>query len=308
MERHQWYPAFAKYSLATGWALFAGANLTIALGQHYLVDQAVRQTAALLWVVLGLPLVATIRFFYDAVGTVAKQYRVSDDKLMADLAQRLLRRSDGAVRIGVYPSPIANAFAISSVFGKKSLIAFSTALVEIANDRQLTSIAAHEIAHLRYGDSKNKTLILAFNQAIRTYPWLVSKISHDLVRVGVVIAVIVGILVYMLISIGQQSPASLASVQGWFLMWAKIIIWPILFIVGYFGLNYALNRAFSAYSREREYAADAGGAAMTSKEDMADALSLFTHEHGTEIDVFDSHPPIAERIRRLSVDISRSRS
>lgn len=60
-----------------------------------------------------------------------------------------------------------------------------------------------------------------------------------------------------------------------------------------------LEQAYSAYSREREFAADEGGAAMTSTQELISALSLLSDGESQIVSVFDTHPPLAARKKRL---------
>lgn len=293
------YPQFAKYTLAIMWVIFALAFL-IMLICHYLgVVGQIKSSSSAIFVALGIPVLCTVQYFVDAVEKESSRYRVTlSDNVRQRLAP-LASRLDKEVLIGSYPSDDANAFAISSAFGNKALIAFSTGLLQMADDRQLNAIAAHEIAHVRNGDSKNKAYILAFSHAVRVYPHLLSELSKGLLK-KVAIALAITVAFFMMVVVmapelvgdGNQLLSSLAILF-------PIIAWPMGVILIYFGLNHCLNRAFCAYSREREFVADAGSAKMTSPQDMISALSLLSQNEIEVISVFDTHPPLEDRKKRL---------
>uniref|UniRef100_UPI00403F80AC M48 family metalloprotease n=1 Tax=Herbaspirillum sp. DW155 TaxID=3095609 RepID=UPI00403F80AC len=59
-------------------------------------------------------------------------------------------------------------------------------------------------------------------------------------------------------------------------------------------------RPFLAYSRGREYVADADGAHLTSPEMMMRALNFLPDDERDGHGIFDSHPPLKERKRRIA--------
>ncbi|GGX97541.1 M48 family metalloprotease [Massilia dura] len=301
-ELHQWYPRMAKYLLGCSLSALLLSMLAMGLGQHGFVHRDVLEIAGPFLVVAGLPLLVAIRFFHDPIEMVWKKYNVTANEAVASRVNGLLKETDGDVRIGQYPAEDANAFAISSVRRGRALIAFSSTLIASASQRQLLAIAAHEIAHLRNGDSRNKVFILAFNEAVRFYPWLLSGAIRDMFRMiwpwvlalTMVLAAVTGFV--------QGMSAIAGQLLGWFEVLARIAKWPLLIVAGYLVLNWLLEWGFHAYSREREFAADAAGAALTSRAAMIDALSLFTDTEPAGVGVFDTHPSLGERKRRLLQD------
>ena len=291
------YAKFAKYSIAALWAVFALSVLVLVICQNLGIKGAVMSSSGVLCFALGLPLLGTIRYFYDVVDMISKQYGVT---LSNDVRRRiapLAAHLDARVEIGFYPSDDANAFAISSVFGGKALIAFSSGLLEAADDSRLRAIAAHEIAHLKNGDSRNKTFILAFSHAVRTYPYLLSELSKELLRkTAIMLAIFAGIFLVIIFPFVGNELGGMQSICKPILL---VMAWPAGVILAYLILNHLLNRAFFAYSREREFVADADGAMMTSHQDMISALSLLAENEEGAISVFDTHPPLKERIKRL---------
>lgn len=291
------YAKFAKYSIAALWAAFALSVFVLVICQILGIKGVVVSSSGVLCFALGLPLLGTIRYFYDVVDMISKQYGVTLSKDVRRRIAPLAAHLDAKVEIGFYPSDDANAFAISSVFGGKALIVFSSGLLEAADDSRLQAIAAHEIAHLKNGDSRNKTFILAFSHAVRTYPFLLSELSKELLRkTAIMLAIFTGIFLIIIFPFVGNELGGMESIYKPILI---VMAWPVGVILAYLILNHLLNRAFFAYSREREFVADVDGAMMTSHQDMISALSLLAENEEDVISVFDTHPPLKERIKRL---------
>jgi len=292
------YAQVAKHCLLVLWGVFFLSVFTLVVCDNLGYTGTLKSAAGVISLALGIPLLGTIQYFVDAVEKVSGRYGVT---VSDDVRQRIapvLKYLNADVQIGSYSSDEANAFAISSVFGTKSLIAFSSSLLSAADDSRLMAIAAHEIAHLKNGDSRNKTFILAFSQAVQTYPYLLSEISKELLKkTAIMLAIFFGIFLLIAFLGPGNAFKGLRPADGRVLL---VFIWPVGVIAGYFVLNHLLNRAFYAYSREREFAADADGAMMTSHQDMISAISLLAENDEGVISVFDTHPSFAERRKRLN--------
>ena len=295
------YAKFAKYSLVGAWGVFFLMMLILIICNVFGIAGRVTSSLSVLCAALGMPLLITIQYFYDVVEKISVDLHITFGNEVSERIAPLAVHLDDEVRIGSYPSDEANAFAISSVFGGKALIAFSSSLLEAANDQQLMAIAAHEIAHLKNGDSKNKTYILAFSHAVRIYPQLLSELSKNVLKsIAIVFAGMAAIIVLVVIIFPEISK-ELKSVPSALRGFLPMLAWPAGVILAYFSLNHALNRAFFAYSREREFVADADGALMTSYQDMMSALSLLAENEAGTISVFDTHPALEERQKRLNL-------
>lgn len=294
------YPRFAKYALLTmvGGAACAALFLAVS-GMMGLRGNDAHLAAGLTLFVLALPILATAEYFSDPVSYEATKRGFVDDDVLRQRIEPLLAHANCAsVRVGYFPSDVCNAFAISNIFGSKSLIGFSAAFISIATDKQLLALAAHEIAHLKNGDAASKGYILSFSKALQTYPYLLSEMGK------VALPVIAGLTLFAALAIGvlmaiSQGILHAVDFAGRFL-WMGITMgfWPAVAVLGFVGLNHALKRAFFAYSRAREFVADADGAAMTSVADMKSALELLS-DPGTAVSVFDTHPPLDERMKHL---------
>jgi len=186
--------------------------------------------------------------------------------------------------VGIYHSPEVNAFATGPT-KKRSLVALSTGLLEQMDDAAVEGVIAHEVAHIANGDMVTMTLLQG---VINTFVVFLSRIA----------AYIVSNLV--------KSDSMRHIVH-----FACIIVFQIVFsILG--------SLVVMAFSRYREYHADAGAAAYAGKDKMIHALqslkrtinqvdtsqtSLNTMKISTTpkaMKLFSSHPDLDDRINRLS--------
>lgn len=184
--------------------------------------------------------------------------------------------------VGIYDSPEVNAFA-TGPGRNNSLVAVSTGLLRSMNRDEVEGVLAHEVAHVANGDMITMTLlqgiINTFVVAIsRVVAWVAMRFAPEEA----------GMVVYFVVSIVAQ------IVFG-------IMAMPIVM----------------AFSRHREYRADAGAAALAGKGKMIAALerlrassnlidtrqpALATMKisgKGGVMALFSSHPPLEDRIAKL---------
>lgn len=293
------YPKFTKYAL---WVLFSlfGIALLICIISHEFgfPRNSVNNAADVIAFVLFFPLALNAGYLFNSIENEANKLHFVDDEELKRKVTPLLQGIDSSVRIGRYASDCVNAFTISSIFGKKSLIGFSSALTSKATDDQLLAIAAHEVAHLKSGDSENKMYMLAFHKVLQVYPHVFSEISKYLLKSLLAISVFVIIIFGILLGIAGGTTPAIDFVKG--ILWMIVNVgWrPAIAIAVFITLDYVLKRIFFSYSRKREFAADAAGAAMTSPSMMVSGLNLLTDSEAA-ISVFDTHPPLEERKKRL---------
>lgn len=295
------YPKFARNVVFMLFAALAASTLILLVNQKfYALPREVTSTAAVVWFFLIIPLGPTVQYIFSIEeGKAGKVAFHADDDLRARVAP-LLRELDYEVRVGYHQSPDANAFAISSIFRRYALITFSTGLLAVLDEKQFLAVAAHEVAHIKHGDARNKAYILAFDHALRVYPRILKELHQR--GAGIFVAVVFGF--FVIVPAGFVALFSGAS-KGFALAWALFSTLAPYGLalcacaLGFMGLDYLLKRFFFAYSREREFAADAGAAAMTSPEAMISVLGMFAESDGS-ISIFDTHPPMAERMARLS--------
>lgn len=184
--------------------------------------------------------------------------------------------------VGIYQSPDPNAFATGP--GKDSaLVAVSTGLFTAMDRDQIESVLGHEMTHITNGDMVTMTLLQGvINSFVFFLAWVIS------------------------IALTRGSDRRESNFMAQF-----FIRQALQMVLGLLGMMVIMW-----FSRWREYRADAGGAKLTSRHRMADALralqkyidrpkpaepaSLAAFKISAPGgSIFASHPPLEQRIARL---------
>jgi len=187
--------------------------------------------------------------------------------------------------VGVYQSPEPNAFA-TGPSKDKSIVAFSTGLLNAMNKNEVEAVAGHEISHITNGDMVTMTLLTGIANA------LVMFLSR----------IIAGII---------DNTMKGDDGEGGLGFFAYIIVVNLIETV----FMLLATIPIAAFSRYREFKADAGAARLTSPSAMANALKSLARaaEIPTQKDSFaiakissnrrvslwSTHPSIEERVARL---------
>ncbi|WP_051688160.1 protease HtpX [Desulfofalx alkaliphila] len=210
------------------------------------------------------------------------------ERRVVEMVHRLSEKAGLEVmpEVGIYQSNEVNAFA-TGPSRKNSLVALSTGLLNTMDEDAVEGVIAHEVAHVANGDMVTMTLIQGI---INTFVVFLSRI----------IAFVVANLV-------KEEYAQIVH-------FVCIIVFQILFsILG--------SIAVMAFSRFREYHADADGASLAGKEKMIHALQslkrtinmvdteqtaiqTFKISGGKKkslAGLFSSHPDLDDRIERLKM-------
>ena len=193
----------------------------------------------------------------------------------------------GMPQVGIYPSKEVNAFA-TGASKSNSLVAVSTGLLESMDEASLRGVLAHEIAHIANGDMVTMTLIQG---VVNSFALFLSRV------------------VAFFITRAMDDDGE-GSSGGYFFHYVIVFVLDIAFtMLG--------SIVVFAFSRWREFQADAGGARLAGKENMVSALrSLSAYVKQIESGrssvsslkisgkkgvsaLFSSHPPLQERIQRL---------
>lgn len=195
-------------------------------------------------------------------------------------------------QVGIYDSPEVNAFATGPT-RSRSLVAVSTGLLRQMRQREVDGVLAHEIAHVANGDMVTMTLIQG---VINAFVMFLSRV--------------------LAFAIGQalRSRDERSSSGG--LEFLLVFVFQIVF--GILG-----SMVVAAFSRWREFRADAGGARLAGRDSMVSALRALQRMHNPEVAaaeahraqafqsmkisgqrgglmaLFSTHPPLEERIARL---------
>lgn len=191
----------------------------------------------------------------------------------------------GMPEVAIYDSPDMNAFA-TGMFRDSALVAVSTGLLRGMKREEVEAVLAHEVSHVTNGDMVTLALIQG---VVNTFVFFLSRvIGHIVDRVVFKTERGHGPAYWITAIIAQVVLGILAS---------AIVMW---------------------FSRQREYRADAGGAALAGKASMIAALERLQKSvdqphlpeqleafgisggMGSGIKrLFMSHPPLSERIEVL---------
>lgn len=192
-----------------------------------------------------------------------------------------------APTLWLLPSPIPNAMAIGE--GRGSAVALTTGLIERMTPRQIVGVLAHEVSHLRHGDTR------------------IMHIASHAARFSAVIANATTLMLLIttpLVLIGQFQ-------------------WPLINILLVMLVPMASTFMLMALSRTREFRADLEAAHLTG-DPQGLALALAELERRPPRHWLDllmpprpvrdpratwlqSHPPTRERIRRLNTMTTSTR-
>jgi heat shock protein HtpX len=191
----------------------------------------------------------------------------------------------GMPEVAVYEAPEINAFA-TGANRNKALVAVSTGLLRAMNRDEAEAVLGHEVSHVANGDMVTMALLQG---VLNTFV--------------IVLARVVGRVVDGFLSGDREGPGF-----GYY-----IIVFVLEMVFGLFASVIAM-----AFSRHREFRADAGGATLAGRDKMIAALERLaqTYGHSTlpkQVQAFGisggvgrgmqrlfmSHPPLDERIEAL---------
>ena len=268
-------------------AVFVG--IITAIG--WIISQFYGDTSITLWVLGGALIYALIQYY--AAGSLAvamtgaQQIQKSDNPRLYRTVENLsITLGMPMPKVYMINDSAPNAFATGRN-PQHAIVAATTGLLDIMDDRELTAVMAHEMGH------------------VQNYDIRVSMIAFGLVSA---IGILSDIVIRMLFFGGDRRNSN-----------------PIVLIIGVIILILAPIVAAivqMAISRQREYLADATGA-MTTRDSagMASALTKLLHygkpmqkqnsstaqlfisnplKPGFFAKLFSSHPPLEERIQRLT--------
>ncbi|MBY0451396.1 MAG: protease HtpX [Bdellovibrionaceae bacterium] len=188
-------------------------------------------------------------------------------------------------QVGYYEADELNAFATGPT-RNRSLVAVSSGLLNNMNENELDGVLAHEVAHIANGDMVTMTLVQG----------VVNAFVMFLARV-----------------IGFFASQFVAEDKRNIVQFAVVIVAEIA--LGILGMI-----VVSFFSRAREYRADSGGAALSSRHNMIAALKRLklnqqipqgedqpalaslkiSGKAGGFLKLFSTHPALDDRIQRLS--------
>ena len=207
--------------------------------------------------------------------------------LVATVRSHAQKAGIGMPEVGVFQSPDPNAFA-TGASRNASLVAVSTGLLSNMRRDEVEAVLGHEIAHVANGDMVTLTLIQG---VLNTFVIFLARIIGGLVD-----------------SAMRGNSEDRGPGFGYF-----IIVMLAQLVLGLFA-----SMIVAAYSRRREFRADAGGADLAGTRSMIGALEALRRAHtpsrlpeslkafgingekpGALQQLFMSHPPLEKRIAAL---------
>ena len=214
-----------------------------------------------------------------------------EERQLLETVYRLARKADlpAMPEVGIYRSNEVNAFATGPT-RSRSLVAVSTGLLSRMKENEIEGVLGHEITHVANGDMVTMTLLQG----------VVNAFVMFLARV----------LAYIVSGMGRNNRQEGGSMMSYILF---VYLFEVVFMI-------LGSLVVAAYSRHREFRADAGGARLAGKEAMISslqtlrilqeikdprenpAMAAFKISHQGRkglLRLFASHPPLEERIARL---------
>lgn len=219
------------------------------------------------------------------------QARNNTEQWLLNTVQRQAEEAGiGMPDVGIFNSPDPNAFA-TGMRRNNALVAVSTGLLQNMSPDEVEAVLGHEVSHVANGDMVTMGLIQG---VINTFVIFLSRvIGHVVDRVVFKTERGYGPAYYVTSIVAQIFLSILAS---------TIVMW---------------------FSRRREFRADTGGASLSSREKMIDALRALQRNSKAEDlpgefaafgisggvaggmkKLFMSHPPLEERIAALEARVN----
>ena len=220
---------------------------------------------------------------------VIEQPRDETEVWLFDTVRAYARRLDlGMPEVGVFDSPQMNAFA-TGASRNQALVAVSTGLLRGMDRNEAQAVLGHEMTHVANGDMVTMTLLQGvLNTFVIFLARVLGSVIDDALRGG----------------------RAQRSGPGPFYFLIVIVLQVV------FGVLATL--IVMAFSRYREFRADAGGARLAGRDNMIEALRALQRTHGEALPgqlqafgvhgggagrsfggLFMSHPPLEERIAAL---------
>lgn len=249
---------------------------------------------------ISLLLSKTMAKYAMGVITINAKTATREEQFLLEIVKNYTRqlKLPRMPEVGIYHSPELNAFA-TGPSKSNALVAVSSGLLASMNPEEINGVIGHEMTHIANGDMVTMTLLQG---VVNAFALFLSRI-----------------LAYV-ISIALSKDREKEEGPSFLIYNLLIIIFDILFtILG--------SLVVAAFSRWREYRADAGGARLAGRDKMIAALRRLQSAMGYEddrapslatlkimhrsswLDLFASHPPINKRIERLqNPDASTSRT
>lgn len=255
--------------------LFVGVNLLILLTittvtsllgiQPYLTDRGINLQAlaafCLLWgfggAFISLAISKITAKWMMGVTVIDPLTRNPEERWLINKVHTLAKAANlpAMPEVGIYDSDEVNAFATGPTRAR-SLVAVSSGLLHVMDKNEAEGVLGHEVAHIANGDMVTMTLVQGVVNAFvmffaRIIAWTVSQFVDERVRHWVHFGVVIVLEIAF-------------SILGMFVV--------------------------AAFSRAREYRADAGGATLAGRNNMIAGLKKLQRTLGL---IEEAHPSLA---------------
>ncbi|MDB5179442.1 MAG: htpX [Candidatus Saccharibacteria bacterium] len=261
----------------------------------YTVSLYFNNTSVVFWVIAGAALYALIQYFAASSLAIAvsgaQEIEKKDNPRLFRIVENLaITLGIPTPKVYIIQDPAPNAFATGRD-PKHAVVAATTGILEVMDDRELEAVMAHEMGH------------------VQNYDIRVSMIAFGLVSVIGILADVVMRMFFF----GDNRRDNNANPIVLILGLVVVILAPIIAAI-----------VQLAISRQREYLADATSVVTTHDSDaMVDALRkleaygrpmkrqntsaahMFLNDPlkpGILSRLFSTHPPLADRIKRLQTN------
>ena len=205
--------------------------------------------------------------------------------LVETVRRQATQANIGMPEVAIYDSPDVNAFA-TGANKNNALVAVSTGLLRSMSRTEAEAVLAHEVSHVANGDMVTLTLIQG---VVNTFVFFFSRIIGNLIE-------------RVVFKNEDDAPG------------------PAFFITSLIAqifLGFLATMIVMWFSRQREFRADAGGAHLSGRQNMINALKRIQAAHEPEhtpekvaafgisgkrggiMRLFMTHPPLEERIAAL---------
>ncbi|MGB6976049.1 MAG: protease HtpX [Gammaproteobacteria bacterium] len=211
------------------------------------------------------------------------------EQWLTNTVRKLANQSSiGMPEIGMYDSQEPNAFA-TGWSRNRALVAVSSGLLNAMNQEEVEGVLGHEISHVANGDMVTLALIQG---VVNTFVIFFARIAA-----------------FMVTQFFRKDEEE--SVGGNFAFYGVSIIFELIFGI-------LASTIVFAFSRYREFRADAGSARLVGKDKMISALqrlqafvdmpaeqreasfsTMKISDNRKLLGLFSSHPPLAKRIAAL---------
>ena len=242
---------------------------------------------------ISLLLSKTIAIHGMGVKRIETPRNTYESQLLATVQSLAQKANIGMPEVGIYESPEPNAFA-TGWNKNKALVAVSTGLLQNMTQQELNGVLGHEISHIANGDMVTMTLLQG---VLNTFVIFFARIAAFAVS-------------QFLQRDEEGNSGGMSTMTYWLVSMVFEIVFGILASI-----------VVLAFSRWREFRADAGSARLVNKSSMIAALqrlqqlttaaapednrvpSLAAFKISDQKSrfgrLFASHPPLEERIQAL---------